>query len=241
MSEKYRPTKKERLEKLEEGLAWCSYHQKWEEKERFNKNRRNKTTGLQSSCKEAEAERIRNRRASDPEYAERERRRARGKYASDPEYAARKRQRARGKYASDPEYAARKRQRARERGATDAGKKAKRNKNLKNQRGITAEECGAILASQGHRCAVCGTTEPGGKHGWHTDHIHAYATGDSAGVRGVLCHRCNSDLISAIDAMLCAGIRLSEAFSSIKDYILHGQRRTQAVLAAMRAPSAQAA
>jgi hypothetical protein len=40
---------------------------------------------------------------------------------------------------------------------------------------------------QGHRCAICKTSEPGGKHGnLNMDHCH-----DCGFVRSMLCHRCN--------------------------------------------------
>lgn len=46
------------------------------------------------------------------------------------------------------------------------------------------------------RCAVCETTEPGGRGGWHVDHVH-----DSSGdVRGVLCYHCNTGIGSLRDS-----------------------------------------
>ncbi len=56
----------------------------------------------------------------------------------------------------------------------------------------------AMLASQNSRCAVCQTTEPGGRWGtWHVDHDHACCpTMKSCGrcVRGLLCANCNTAL-----------------------------------------------
>lgn len=53
--------------------------------------------------------------------------------------------------------------------------------------GLTRTEVLARLAAQGGKCAVCGTTEPGGSRGgWPADHDHA-----TGAVRGILCHGCN--------------------------------------------------
>lgn len=53
-------------------------------------------------------------------------------------------------------------------------------------RGITHEERDSILESQGGVCAVCGTSDPGSKKGWHVDHSHI-----TQKIRGVLCATCN--------------------------------------------------
>lgn len=55
--------------------------------------------------------------------------------------------------------------------------------------GIPPGEWDAMLATQGSGCAICGTTEPGGRGAWHTDHDHKSGT-----VRGILCHHCNTGL-----------------------------------------------
>jgi hypothetical protein len=53
--------------------------------------------------------------------------------------------------------------------------------------GLTQEEWDRLIALQGNACAVCKTTQPGGRsEHWHIDHDHV--TGQ---VRGLLCHRCN--------------------------------------------------
>lgn len=52
--------------------------------------------------------------------------------------------------------------------------------------GITEAQYDAMLAAQGHRCAICRTDTPTAK-GWAIDHCH-----DSDMVRGILCARCNS-------------------------------------------------
>lgn len=72
-----------------------------------------------------------------------------------------------------------------------------RRNNLKKYN-VTPEWFDATLAKQGGRCAVCGTTDAGGKHGqFHIDHDHSCCPkGKSCGkcVRGLLCHRCNVGL-----------------------------------------------
>jgi Recombination endonuclease VII len=53
--------------------------------------------------------------------------------------------------------------------------------------GLAQEAWDRLIALQGNRCAVCKTTQPGGRtERWHIDHDHV--TGQ---VRGLLCHRCN--------------------------------------------------
>lgn len=54
------------------------------------------------------------------------------------------------------------------------------------------EEYDELLASQGGKCAVCRTANPGGRGGraaFHVDHDHDYHH-----VRGLLCSRCNQAL-----------------------------------------------
>ena len=55
--------------------------------------------------------------------------------------------------------------------------------------GLTQEGFEAIWAEQGECCAICKTTEPGGRGEFHVDHNHK--TGD---VRGILCTHCNTGL-----------------------------------------------
>lgn len=57
--------------------------------------------------------------------------------------------------------------------------------------GLTEDDFAAMLDAQEGKCAICGTSEPGGAANdtWKVDHDHA--TGH---VRGLLCHRCNLGL-----------------------------------------------
>lgn len=60
---------------------------------------------------------------------------------------------------------------------------------LKQRYGLTLEDYDAMLAAQGHKCALCrrGADEVGGPGGgFVVDHDH-----DTGQVRAVLCHRCN--------------------------------------------------
>jgi len=62
--------------------------------------------------------------------------------------------------------------------------------NLKRKYGLTEEGFTELLVSQGGGCAICGTTEPGGRaQQFHVDHHHGTGT-----VRGILCTNCNSGL-----------------------------------------------
>ena len=70
-----------------------------------------------------------------------------------------------------------------------------RKQHLKRKYNITLQEYNDMLAKQHHRCAVCSTTEPGGKHNtFCVDHCHS--TGK---VRALLCRNCNMLLGMAKD------------------------------------------
>lgn len=61
-----------------------------------------------------------------------------------------------------------------------------RAKHLRSAYGMTVEDRDEMLARQGGKCAICRSSEPRSKRGWHTDHDH-----ETGAVRGVLCLRCN--------------------------------------------------
>ena len=78
----------------------------------------------------------------------------------------------------------------------DKARKSKRDRRTSKERAeqhllkkykMTPASHKALLESQGNRCAICGTTEPGGRYNkFHVDHCH-----ETGKVRGLLCHRCN--------------------------------------------------
>lgn len=139
-------------------------------------------------------------------------RRAKELYAADPARRARARTYARERQrmkAADPalrahrdqlhrEWTAANREHLRERGRARSKSPARRawtrRRDLRRAYGITPEEFAAKLATQGGRCAICGTTKPGGKGNWHLDHDHAFDARDTRGHRGLLCHGCNTAL-----------------------------------------------
>lgn len=55
--------------------------------------------------------------------------------------------------------------------------------------GVTENQYQEMIQKQNNTCAICNTSEPGGRGGWHVDHNHT--TGK---VRGLLCHCCNTGL-----------------------------------------------
>lgn len=85
----------------------------------------------------------------------------------------------------------------------------------------------ALLADDQSGCAICGTTDPGGK-GWMVDHDRSCCPGDRSCPgcrRGILCHGCNSALGYAQDDperlrrmadYLDAGTRLGEFKSLVQ-------------------------
>ena len=63
----------------------------------------------------------------------------------------------------------------------------KRDLHLQRYYGISADDFNMLLEAQDHQCAICFTTNPGGKSGrFNVDHDHK--TGK---VRGLLCKSCN--------------------------------------------------
>ena len=71
-----------------------------------------------------------------------------------------------------------------------------RENRLRSTFGMTIADYEAMLAAQDGRCAICGTTDPGGRWGtrFAIDHCH-----ETNRVRGLLCGRCNVMLGNAKD------------------------------------------
>jgi hypothetical protein len=68
----------------------------------------------------------------------------------------------------------------------------KREQALKRMYGITQQDYDVMLAEQNNQCAICKTTEPGGRHASNyfvVDHCH-----NTGKVRKLLCHHCNTAL-----------------------------------------------
>lgn len=64
---------------------------------------------------------------------------------------------------------------------------------LRRTYGITEDEYQRVLAHQGGKCAICLTKPAAGKN-LHVDHDHRTGL-----VRGLLCMRCNHDLLGRRD------------------------------------------
>ena len=81
--------------------------------------------------------------------------------------------------------------------------------------GLDQDRYEQLLASQGGRCAGCGTDDPGAK-GWCIDHCHA-----SGQVRALLCNRCNTTLglVDEDPAILRALADFIERFKSVQSEI----------------------
>jgi hypothetical protein len=61
---------------------------------------------------------------------------------------------------------------------------------LKAKYQLNPEHYEQMLKAQNGRCAICKTTDPGGRHNrWNIDHCHT-----TNKVRGLLCHCCNFGL-----------------------------------------------
>ena len=68
----------------------------------------------------------------------------------------------------------------------EARRKRQRHNMLKRLYNISLDDWNKLLDSQGGKCAICSTANPG-EQNWRTDHDHK--TGK---VRGILCNACNS-------------------------------------------------
>lgn len=106
-------------------------------------------------------------------------------------------------------------------GVSVRGRYVQRRSNL-GRYGITPEQWDAMFESQGNRCAICRTDDPGGK-GWATDHDHACCPerGTACGkcIRGILCGCCNTGIGLLKDS--------PTVFLAAADYVLNGPRNVQ--------------
>lgn len=69
-----------------------------------------------------------------------------------------------------------------------------RQSDLSRRYNLSLADFDALLASQGHSCAICRSSKPGGRGSFHVDHDHTCCPGGkSCGscVRALLCHGCN--------------------------------------------------
>jgi hypothetical protein len=115
--------------------------------------------------------------------------------------------------------------RCRECSRIDRQARAEAHRDAKRQKkfGMTRAAFDELLRSQGGRCVICLTDEPGGGRHWCVDHDHRCCTGPtSCGmcVRGLLCNRCNRLLGFADDdpALLANAITYLKRWERGVDY-----------------------
>ncbi len=73
---------------------------------------------------------------------------------------------------------------------SDKNPELKKDVNLKVRIGLPIGTYATMLAAQNGLCAICRTSEPGGKNGrFHVDHCH-----ETKEVRGLLCTNCNTGI-----------------------------------------------
>lgn len=81
---------------------------------------------------------------------------------------------------------------------------------------LTLEGYAVLLAAQGGVCAICKTSEPGGKGNFRIDHDHACCPERmrSCGkcIRGLLCNYCNLHLAGENPRRLRAALKYLENF-----------------------------
>lgn len=84
-----------------------------------------------------------------------------------------------------------------ERHTTEAAAR-QRKAHLRHRYGLSLADYDSLLLKQGNRCAICGTSEPGGNgSNFVVDHDHSCCPGsNSCGrcIRGLLCFACNSGI-----------------------------------------------
>jgi hypothetical protein len=86
-----------------------------------------------------------------------------------------------------------------------------RRTSLRDKYGIDDDNYKERLESQGGRCKICKTDNPGSTGSFHVDHCH-----DTGKVRGLLCHWCNI----GIGCMRDCPRRLQSAI----DYLIESRR-----------------
>jgi protein-arginine kinase activator protein McsA len=69
-----------------------------------------------------------------------------------------------------------------------------RRTHLRDYYGWSLESFSEVLNAQDHKCACCGTNDPGPGGMWHVDHRHDFSRKDAKGRRALLCHHCNVGL-----------------------------------------------
>jgi hypothetical protein len=75
--------------------------------------------------------------------------------------------------------------------AGDYTRTAKQNGYMRRIHGVNSEEYETLLARQGGKCALCGTTDPKGPIPGQFVFDHDHTTGK---IRGLLCNCCNTGL-----------------------------------------------
>ncbi len=90
-----------------------------------------------------------------------------------------------------------------------ANKDRSKDHDLKTHYGIAIGTYDALFEKQNGQCAICKTTEPGGKGRFHLDHCHT--TND---IRGLLCHNCNL----GIGYMKHSEVTIKAAIDYLKNY-----------------------
>lgn len=64
-----------------------------------------------------------------------------------------------------------------------------KSRKLQKEYGINYQKYLEMLDSQNGKCAICGTSDTGGRKAFHVDHCH-----NTKKVRGLLCGNCNSGI-----------------------------------------------
>ena len=81
--------------------------------------------------------------------------------------------------------------------ATPERKAKVRERYLRNKFGLEPEQSAILWAYCQNSCYLCGKPENGRK--MHIDHNHAFVDGDVRGVRGILCHDCNTFVLKLFE------------------------------------------